>query len=227
LADEADAIAAYAHEIAAAELLLTVFGDRPGIRRILDDEHFPELVLAIRHAYHAGMDIARELPRIVPAHSFESMTAQQLTTTIRVHLRTRPPRGRSELVAGIIVDATIGLSDPQMLDALQKRYDLIEQRADSLADAAIETSQSWATALRRAQHPDQSGSLLRIVAAYRERWDITGDAPLGPRPDQSADRAHHGDYQRLAAMLTPSTTRAMTATVPEYGLDRTTRGRDL
>ncbi|ACV78348.1 TrwC relaxase [Nakamurella multipartita DSM 44233] len=227
LADEADAIAAYAHEIAAAELLLTVFGDRPAIRRLLDDEHFPELVLAIRQAYHTGMNIAGELPRIVPAYSIESMTAQQLTTAIRVHLRTRPRNGGAELVAGIIVDATVGLSDLQMLDALQKRYDLIEQRADSLADAAIETSQSWATALRRAQHPDQSGPLLRIVAAYRERWDITGDAPLGPRPDQSADRAHHGDYQRLIAMLTPTTTRPMTATVPEYGLNRTMRGRDL
>ncbi len=40
LADEADAIAGYAHDLAAAELLLTVLGDTPAVRRILDDDDF-------------------------------------------------------------------------------------------------------------------------------------------------------------------------------------------
>ncbi|HEY5877875.1 MAG TPA: AAA family ATPase, partial [Nakamurella sp.] len=41
LADEADAIAAYAHDLAAGDLLLTVLGDTPAVRAILDDDHFP------------------------------------------------------------------------------------------------------------------------------------------------------------------------------------------
>jgi len=48
LADEADTIAAYAHDLAAEDMLLTVLGDTPAVRRILDDEHFPDLVPGLR-----------------------------------------------------------------------------------------------------------------------------------------------------------------------------------
>jgi len=149
LADEADAIAAYAHEIAVAELLLTVFGDRPATRTLLDDKDFPDLVRAIRHAHSAGMDVATELPPIVHTRPFEAMTAKGLATTIRTYMRTRLGNDRTELVAGIIIDATVGLSDPAMVDALRKRYQLIERRADSLVTAAIESSPVWVNTVRR------------------------------------------------------------------------------
>lgn len=227
LADEADAIAAYAHEIAAAELLLTIFGDRPATHALLDDDDFLELVLAIRLAHNAGMNVATELPHLVHNGPIEMVTAASLATTIRVLLRTRSTNGRAELVAGIVVDATVALSDPQMLDALRKRYESIEQRADYLADVAIESEQPWAMAVARSRSIDDSRALLRVVAAYRERWDITGDAPLGPRPDESADRAHHGDYKRLYEALNHAAARRAVTTSPELAQPITKPGRDL
>ncbi len=207
LADEADAIAAYAHDIAAAELLLAAFGDRPAIRALIDTEDFTELVLAIRHAHSAGMNIVDELPRITQHRPIETMTGRSLATSIHAYLRSRPQGGRSELVAGIIVDATVGLSDPQMIDALQKRYGLIEKRSVALAADAVESDAAWANALARVVDDRTPDVALRVVAAYRERWNISGDVPLGPRPDQSADRNQHADYQRLSAMLNQAVTK--------------------
>ena len=126
----------------------------------------------------------------------------------------------------IIVDATVGLSDPDMVDALRKRYQLIEQRADSLANAAIESEPAWARAVRQSTPDEPVASVLRIIAAFRERWDISGDAPLGPRPGQLADRGHHADYKRLAAMLSHAASRSSAPTV-KFGQPRATSDRDL
>jgi conjugative relaxase-like TrwC/TraI family protein len=226
MADEADTIAAYAHEIAAAELLLTVLGDKPTTRTLLDDNDFPDLVHAIRHAHTAGVDIANELPRIVHTRPFETMTAKNLGTTIHTDVRSRPGHRRPELVAGIIADATIGLSDPQMLHALRKRYQLIEQRADFIADAAIESGTAWTKAIMQVPTSDPL-SMVRMIATYRERWDISGDAPLGSRPDQFADRRHHADHQRLLAILNQAVKRPMVTAAAEFGQPTGTRDRDL
>lgn len=201
LADEADAIAAYAHDLAAGELLLTVLGDTPAVRLILDDEHFPDLVIAIRHAHSNGVDLHRELPVIVGARRPDSVTAQTLAGAIHAYLRLHPTNRRPALIAGIVVDATAGLSDPEMLDAVGKRYELIEQRAKELADHAIDSGEPWTRAIPRSDSGDLSMAAVRIVVAYRERWDISGPEPLGRPPDQSANSTQHADHRRLTEML--------------------------
>jgi hypothetical protein len=201
LADEADAIAAYAHDLAAGDLLLTVLGDTPAVRAILDDEHFPDLVLAIRHAHANGVDIARELPVMVRSRRSDSLTADNLATAIRTHLRTRKPTRGPALIAGLIVDATAGLSDPEMITAISKRYELIEQRADTLAADAINAPQPWTNAIAGSIPPDRRMAVVRILAAYRERWDITDPTPLGQQSDQFAHAVQHADHRRLSEML--------------------------
>ncbi|WP_052307757.1 ATP-dependent DNA helicase [Nakamurella multipartita] len=201
LADEADAIAGYAHDQAAAELLLTVLGDTPAVRRILDDDHFPDLVLAIRHAHSTGMDLHRQLPVIVGARRPDTLTAQTLTTAIRTQLRTRPGGRGPVLVAGIVVDATAGLSDPELVDGIRKRYELIEQRADQLAGDAINSGEQWTRAIPESIPDDRRYAVVRILAAYRERWGIFGPEPLGRQPGQSANPSHHADHRRLTEML--------------------------
>ena len=201
LADEADAIAAYAHDLAAGELLVTILGDTPAVRRILDDEHFPDLVIAIRHAHSNGVDLHRELPVIVGARPPDSVTAQTLAGAIHAYLRLHPTNRRPALVAGIVLDATAGLSDPEMLDAVGKRYELIEQRAKELAGHAIDSGEPWTRAIPRSDSGDLTMAAVRIVAAYRERWDISGPEPLGRPPDQSANSTQHADHRRLTEML--------------------------
>ncbi len=226
LADEADTIAAYAQEIAAAELLLTVLGDKPATRSLMDSDDFPDLVLAIRQAHTAGVDIAKELPRIIHTRPFETLTAKAVAKSIRTHVHTRSLNGRPELVAGIIADATVGLSDPEMVDALRKRYRLVEQRADFLADAAIESAPAWAQAVMQWPNTDVR-PMLQMIAAFRERWGISGAAPLGPRPDQFADRRHHADHQRLSAILNQAARRPMATAAAEFGQPTVMRDRDL
>ncbi|HOZ60215.1 MAG TPA: MobF family relaxase, partial [Nakamurella multipartita] len=201
LADEADAIAAYAHDLAAGELLLTILGDTPEVRRILDDDHFPELVLAIRHAHAKGVDVARELPAIIGSRRPESLTADSLATAVRTHQRTRTPTRGPALIAGLIVDGTVGLSDPEMITAVSRRYEMIEQRAEILAVDAINAPQPWMSAIPGSLHPGQRMAAVRILAAYRERWDITDPTPLGHQPDQFTHAAQHADHRRLSEML--------------------------
>ena len=64
LANEAETIAAYAHEIATTELLLTTLGDTPTTDRLLQDKDFDRLVAAIRGAHTAGIDLPTVLPRL-------------------------------------------------------------------------------------------------------------------------------------------------------------------
>ena len=130
-------------------------------------------------------------------------------------------------MAGIIIDATVGLSDPEMIDAIERRYRLIEQRADNLARVAVESDQPWVTAVRQCTQEAKAESAMLIVAAYRERWDISGEAPLGPRPDQSADRNHHADYQRLSAMLYWPTGTSGGPAIPSFGHSAKDRDRHL
>ncbi len=201
LADEVDAIAGYAHDLAAGDLLLTVLGHHPAVRAILDDDHFPDLVLVIRHAHAKGVDIARELPVIVGSRRRESLTADNLTTAIRSYLRTRAPAGRPALAAGLIVDATAGLTDPEMVGAIRKRLELIEQRADTLAVEAINAPHPWMNAIPGSIPHDRRMAVVRILAAYRERWNITDPTPLGHQPDKFAHSAQHADHRRLSEML--------------------------
>ena len=60
-----------------------------------------------------------------------TLTARGLADTLH-HASPRPTaRAPQHLVAGLIPDATLGLTDTDMLRALRERYALIEQRADA------------------------------------------------------------------------------------------------
>jgi len=178
---------------------------KPQIKRGTDNQPAalcPEpWVQAIRHAHTKGVDLTRELPIIIGSRPRESLTADNLTTMIRTHLRTRASAFQPALVAGLIVDATAGLSDPEMVTAIRKRYELIEQRADYLATEAINSMAPWTNAIPAAMTDEQRAAVIRILATYRERWETTDPTPLGKHPDDSAASAHQSDHRRLSEML--------------------------
>lgn len=97
--------------------------------------------------------------------------------------RTRkPPR----LIAGLIPHAH-SVTDTEMRAALHEREALIEARADAVLDAALTESAAWMTALgappadrRRAAAWRKS---VRVIAAYRGRYRITDDTPIGAPPE--------------------------------------------
>ena len=69
--------------------------------------------------------------------------------------------------------------------------------------------------------------MLQMIAAFRERWEISGDAPLGPRPDQCADRRHHADHQRLSAILNQAARKPPANAAEEFGQLTAARDRHL
>src|SRR3546814_17620364 len=69
--------------------------------------------------------------------------------------------------------------------ALDERRELMEARAAALAERAIKDREPWVATIS----PTEGASALhvcfdqiRIIAAYRDRYGITGAHPLGPVP---------------------------------------------
>jgi hypothetical protein len=75
----------------------------------------------------------------------------------------------------------------------------MEQRADALANLAATDTLPWITALGTPPR-DRSGRAgwmrqARVVAAYRDRYGITSDDPLGPPATSVAQQLDHARAQ--------------------------------
>ncbi len=130
------------------------------------------------------------------------------------------------MVAGLLPDATAGLTDPQMLTALRERYALIEARADAVLDRDLTENAPW---LRDLPDPAIDAAAwratARLVAAYRDRWDVTDQSPLGRSPDRTAAFAQHADHRRITAAL--KALADSPAGITDQDLIRVRAGRDL
>jgi hypothetical protein len=89
-----------------------------------------------------------------------------------------------------------------MREALDERRSLIEARADAVLDIALNDAASWTKALGTPP-ADQRRSAAwrrtaRVVAAYRDRYLITDDTPLGAVPISTAQKI---DAARTRAAL--------------------------
>lgn len=89
-----------------------------------------------------------------------------------------------------------------MRAALDERETLIEARTDAVLDGALTENAAWTKALgappndrRRAAAWRKSA---RVVAAYRDRYRITDDAPLGAPPESAAQKI---DFTRARTAL--------------------------
>ena len=104
---------------------------------------------------------------------------------------------------------------PDMRRALDERRDLIEQRARTLAEAALRDNDQWVRALGprpgdralRAQWDNAADT----VAAYRDRYGIEDKRLLGRRPQAVDQRL---DFARALAAIR----RMETATPPVAGM---------
>ena len=76
--------------------------------------------------------------------------------------------------------------------ALDERRELIETRADAVLDTARDAGEAWTRPLGDAP-PDLRKTVVwqrhaRTVAAYRDRYGITEDTPLGQAPENTAQK---------------------------------------
>ncbi|BAJ73215.1 hypothetical protein MTES_0251 [Microbacterium testaceum StLB037] len=161
---------------------------------------FGPLTAELRRAEADNHNVQSLLPALVRARAFGDADDIAAVLHHRVARATSRPSGAGRtrntprLIAGLIPEAT-GVIDREMADALTERQALIESRAHALLDAALADGQSWTAHLSRPpEHPQTRKAWRRClltVAAYRDRYAITGQLPLGS-PAQS-------DTQRIDA----------------------------
>lgn len=162
LAAEAETIASYAHDVATSELVYAVLGDRPETQTLIDGPDFRQLVKATRAVRTWGLDVQPALRQVVAQKAPETAAdlADQLrgwTNAVTID-RIQPQR---RMVAGVLPDATGGLTDPEMLTALNSRYLLIENRADAVLDRAMAESTAWSPGCRSPRRRRQSAGAPR------------------------------------------------------------------
>jgi hypothetical protein len=151
------------------------------------------LLAAFRDAEARGLDIESTFPILVAGRPLEDAgdVASVLHGRVERFIERAGSTRRAQpdsMIVGLIPKAR-GVTDPDMQQGLAERQQAMEQRALTLAEQAIETGQPWVRLLG-SPPPDPARRLgwLRevcTVAAYRDRWSITGPTAIGRRDDAS------------------------------------------
>jgi len=173
---------------------------------VVNSDAFGPLTAELRRAEAHYVDVASLLPRVVAARGFED--AQDIAAVLRARVAAVVSRdtgaGRTRraprLVAGLIPRA-LGPMDAAMHQALAERADLIESRAAAVLDQALLAGEPWTRAI--GSEPRGSAAVAwrqsgYTVAAYRDRYDITGARTLGAAPESMAQKL---DAARAQAAL--------------------------
>jgi len=173
---------------------------------VINSDAFGPLTAELRRAEAHFVDVASLLPCVVAARGFED--AQDIAAVLRSRVAAVLSRdtgaGRTRraprLVAGLIPRA-LGPMSAALHQALVERANLIESRSAAVLDQALLAGEPWTRALG----PEPRGSAGAAwrqngcaVAAYRDRYGITGARPLGAAPESTAQRL---DAARARAAL--------------------------
>ncbi|WP_145000723.1 MobF family relaxase [Kocuria rhizophila] len=163
----------------------------------VDSDAFGALTAELRRAEANHHDLDRLFPRLVAARGFGDADDIASVLHHRVARATaRPARsGRvredPRMIAGLVPAASGPMAD-DMRQSLDERRDLIEKRADDVLDAALNEGAAWTKALGSPPRPQAKRQAwrkyARTVAAYRDRYGITDDTPLGPTPVATAQK---------------------------------------
>jgi conjugative relaxase-like TrwC/TraI family protein len=176
------------------------------VQMVRDSDSYPALVSAMRNAEARGLNIEAALPDIVAGTAPDG--DRDLATRLRERLlnwtraNSHGPRpAASRLVAGLIPEAA-GVTDPDLRRALTERADAITRRANLLAEQAVAADAAWTAPLgppptNRTRHAVWLREVATI-AAYRERWGITGRDPV-PLDRSSVEKTGHEKRAQAAA----------------------------
>ena len=197
LAAEYETIAAAAQHDRWATLIRNSGLTHEQAESAIESDAFGPLAAELRRAEANRHNVDALLPRLVAARGFGDADDIAAVLHYRVERATARPAGSgrtrkpSRLIAGLIPQAH-GVIDAEMREALDEREELIEARADAALEAALTENAPWTKALG-AQPDDRRRAAAwrkaaRIVAAYRDRYRITDDAPLGAPPESAAQK---------------------------------------
>ena len=180
------------------------------------------------HAEANHHDLDALLPRLVAARSLDNADDIASALHARVARATARPAGSGRtrkpprLIAGLIPHAGGQMAD-DMRQALDERRELIAARADAVLRSALTDAEPWTADLGKAPRGEKPKAAwwrpARTVAAYRDRYGITGPAPLGApaeaetqkidvaRARAALDRTRSLEREPNSARQSPATTR--------------------
>ncbi len=185
------------------------------VQEVIDSDAFGALTAELRRAEANHHDVDTLLPRLIKACGFAD--AGDIASVIHHRLAnatTRPAgsgrtRQAPRLIAGLIPEAT-GPMTPDMQQALTERHRLIETRAEAVLDTALHTHEPWTTALGPIPADGRERQQWRrravVVAAYRDRYQITDPAPLGAQPEGTVQKIDRARAETALRTLTRPTT---------------------
>ncbi|MDA8312129.1 MAG: relaxase domain-containing protein [Actinomycetota bacterium] len=186
------------------------------------EAHGP-LLAAFWGAEARGLDIETAFPLLVAGRSLDDV--DDIAAVLHRRVERWPDaagdrRWRSEdLIAGLIPRAK-RVNDAELARALAERDLAMQERARALAAQAIEAGRSWVAGLGSPPtEPLRRERWLRevsTVAAYRDRWHLTSERPLGAETD-AASIEQQTQRKRAQAAMKRAFAISKTATVQPAG----------
>ena len=207
LAAEYDTIAQAGQHDRWAQLLTASGLTEQQVDEVLGSDAYGALSAELRRAEANHHDLDALVPRLIRARGFGDADDIASVLHHRVARATAGPVGSGRtrqvprLIAGLIPCAS-GVTDSEMHRALVEREELIEQRAAAVLDRDLDQGESWTKALGTTPADARVAARWRrygqVVAAYRDRYQITDDTPLGTIADSDAQKI---DAARAQAAL--------------------------
>jgi len=185
--------------------------DSGQVDAIVTSDSFGPLAAELRRAESTGVDIAAVLLKVVTQRSLDDAEDVGAVLISRLlHAKSGARRGRprkARLIAGLISVADGPMSD-EMRTALAERHELLEERATALAEAAVSQRPRWVRKLGDPPADPHQREVwmqeVRVVAAYRDLYDVDSDSPVGPAgatDGQRIDEARARKSVRRAASI--------------------------
>ncbi len=156
------------------------------VEQVLASESFGPLTAALRRAESDHHDVDRLLPKLVRRRSLDDAEDEGAVIISRLQKAAQPKHGKHrpspKLVVGLIPVAGGPMSEP-MAKVLGQLTDLMEGRAMTLAEEAVECKEPWLKRLGAVPMTEFARRRwlyeVRTVAAYRHRYDVDGRRVLG------------------------------------------------
>lgn len=162
---------------------------------VIASDSFGPLAAELRRAESSGCDIADVLPKVVARRGFAD--AEDVGAVLISRLRHATSgrgggaRRRPNLIAGLVPVAD-GPMPADMRRALIERQELLESRATELVEAAVAQNLAWVRRMGVPPEDPRRRTLwmqeVRVVAAYRDLWQVDSDSPVGPAGDSDRRR---------------------------------------
>jgi conjugative relaxase-like TrwC/TraI family protein len=178
------------------------------IEEVRQSAAYGPLLHGLAQAEARGVNPEQIVPQIVIGRPLEG--AQDLASVLHARLHRFVDRAGTQrrvdryYVAGLIPEAR-NVADPDMARALTERTEAMEMRSTELARRAMEKRPPW---LNRLGHPPSKPALrqewlrqVRVVAAYRELYGVTGVHPVEARDKAGSgeERGHQMQAEEAVA----------------------------